>query len=224
MLEDFSQEKLQVQLASVLAGLQSWKKEVRSKALQKFSGLLLEANKHPSVELPESILGKMVAVLGLCVLEPDTSCDCEAAETLCNLLPVMRHKEAMLKETTWGWEAILRAGWILNPTEGPSPELLLHNSYALPMVFDAYLPPEQLLEAVCYLARDLAVKGISLKIHALLHQFLDEFSGKAVQVKLLLEAFLQNAKGPSMEQWKMALFAFSVLAKQCPESMVGYLL
>ncbi|CAI5782471.1 Hypothetical predicted protein [Podarcis lilfordi] len=138
----------------------------------------------------------------------------------------MRRKEAMLKETTWGWEAILRARWILNPTEGPSPELFLHNGYVLPMVFGAYLPPEQLLEAVCHLARDLAVKGIfmPLKIHALLHQILDKFSGKAMQVELLLEAFLQNAKGPSMEQQKVALFAFYVLAKQCPENVMGYLL
>ncbi|CAI5781541.1 Hypothetical predicted protein [Podarcis lilfordi] len=52
-------------------------------------------------------------------------------------------------------------------------------------VFGAYLPPEQLLQAVCYLAKDLAVEVIFLPliIYDLLQEFLEEIkiSGRATE-------------------------------------------
>ncbi|XP_034974737.2 uncharacterized protein LOC118086849 [Zootoca vivipara] len=93
-------------------------------------------------------------------------------------------------------------------------------------VFGAFLPAEQLLEAMCFLASNLVLESRfnPLDISHLLQEFIKQFSGKAVEVEVLLEAFYKITQGPTVEGRNMAIFAISALTHQHLKKVVGYLL
>ncbi|XP_033012712.1 uncharacterized protein LOC117050889 [Lacerta agilis] len=79
---------------------------------------------------------------------------------------------------------------------------------------------------MCFLASDLVVESSfnPLDISHLLQEFIKQFSGKAVEVEVLLEAFYDITLGPTVEGRNMAVFAFSILSHQRLEKVVEYLL
>ncbi|CAI5783031.1 XP_034990945.1uncharacterized protein LOC118094538 [Podarcis lilfordi] len=93
-------------------------------------------------------------------------------------------------------------------------------------VFGAFLPAEQLLEAMCFLARDLVVESSfnPLDISHLLQDFIKQFGGTKVEVKVLLEAFCKISQGPTAEGRSMAVFSLSILSHHHLAKVVQYLL
>nr|XP_034974736.1 uncharacterized protein LOC118086847 [Zootoca vivipara] len=94
--ESFSEDQLKARLTDVVTTMKSGKKMVRREALRDLSALLQKIQEYPSVVLPASSLGQLVAISCLCALDPDPECRQRAAEALCHLLPILRHKEETL--------------------------------------------------------------------------------------------------------------------------------
>ncbi|CAI5783161.1 XP_034995939.1uncharacterized protein LOC118097306 [Podarcis lilfordi] len=200
--------------------------KIRRKVLQDLSAFLQKIQESPSVALSASSLGRLVAISCLCALDPDPESRQRAAEALCHLLPILRCNEETLARTSWNQTLIFRAEKVLKSTGGPVPELFVNNCYSLARVFGAFLPAEQLLEAVCFLARDLVVESSfnPLDISHLLQEFIKQFGGTKVEVKVLLEAFYKISQGPTVQGRSMAVFALSILSHHHLDKVVEYLL
>ncbi|CAI5788131.1 XP_034974734.1uncharacterized protein LOC118086845 [Podarcis lilfordi] len=223
--EGFSKDQLKARLMDVVTTMKSGKKMVRRKALRDLSDLLQKIQEYPSVALPASSLGQLVAISCLCALDPDPECRQRAAEALCHLLPILRRKEETLARMSRNQTLIIRAQKVLNSTRSPVPALFINDCYSLARVFGAFLPAEQLLEAVCFLVSNLVPESSfsPLDISHLLQEFIKQFSGKA-EVEVLMEAFYKFTQGPTVEGRNMAVFAFSILSHHCLEKVVEYLL
>ncbi|XP_060124580.1 maestro heat-like repeat-containing protein family member 7 [Zootoca vivipara] len=222
--DGFRKDQLKARLMDVVTRMKSGK--IRRKALQDLSALLQKIQEYPSVALPASPLGQLVAISCLCALDPDPECRQQAAEALCHLLPILRRKEETLAQTSWNQTLILRAQKVLQSTGGPVPELFVNDCYSLARVYGAYLPAEQLLEAMCFLASDLVVESSfnPLDISHLLQEFIKQFSGTKVEVEVLLEAFYKITQGPTVQGRNMAAFALSIMPHQHLAKVVAYLL
>ncbi|CAI5786903.1 Hypothetical predicted protein [Podarcis lilfordi] len=131
----------------------------------------------------------------------------------------------MLARTSRNQTLIIRAQKV-NSTGGPVPELFINDCYSLARVFGAFLPAEQLLEAMCFLASNMVLESSfdPLDISHLLQEFIKQFSGKAVEVEVLLEAFYKITQGPTVEGRNMAVFTFSILSQHHLVKVVEYLL
>ncbi|CAI5783035.1 XP_034995939.1uncharacterized protein LOC118097306 [Podarcis lilfordi] len=212
LLKASARDQLKNRLADVVTRMKNGK--IRRKALRDLSALLQKIQEYPSVALPASSLGQLVAISCLCALDPDPESRQRAAEALCHLLPILRHNEETLARTSWNQTLIFRAEKVLKSTGGPVPELFVNNCYSLARVFGAFLPAEQLLEAMCFLARDLVVESSfnPLDISHLLQEFIKQFGGTKVEVKVLLEAFYKISQGPTVQGRSMAVFALSILS------------
>ncbi|XP_060124579.1 uncharacterized protein LOC132591210 [Zootoca vivipara] len=222
--DGFRKDQLKARLMDVVTRMKSGK--IRRKALQDLSALLQKIQEYPSVALPASSLGQLVAISCLCALDPDPECRQQAAEALCHLLPILQRKEETLARTSWDQTLILRAQKVLQSTRGPVPELFVNDCYSLARVFGAYLPAQQLLEAMCFLASDLVVESSfnPLDISHLLQEFIKQFSGTKVEVEVLLEAFYKITQGPTVQGRNMAAFALSIMPHQHLAKVVAYLL
>ncbi|XP_060138691.1 maestro heat-like repeat-containing protein family member 7 [Zootoca vivipara] len=222
--DGFRKDQLKARLTDVVTRMKSGK--IRRKALQDLSALLQKIQEYPSVALPASSLGQLVAISCLSALDPDPECRQRAAEALCHLLPILRRKEETLARTSWNQTLLIRARKVLQSTGGAVPELFLNNCYSLARVFGAYLPEEQLLEAMCFLASDLVVESSfnPLDISHLLQEFIKQFSGTKVEVEVLLEAFYKITQGPTVQGRNMAAFALSIMPPQHLAKVVAYLL
>ncbi|XP_077787235.1 uncharacterized protein LOC114590213 [Podarcis muralis] len=121
---------------------------------------------------------------------------------------------------------IIGAEQVLESTGGPVPGLFVNNCHSLVRVFGAFLPAAQLLEAMCFLARDLVLESSfdPLDISHLLQDFIKQFGGTKVKVEVLLEAFYKIAQGPTVQGRNMAVFTFSILAHHHLDKVVQYLL
>ncbi|XP_053265116.1 uncharacterized protein LOC128423704 [Podarcis raffonei] len=199
---------------------------LRRKVLRELSNLLQKIQEYPSVVLPASSLGQLVAISCLCALDPDLECRQRAAEALCHLLPILWRNEETLARTSRNQTLIIRAQKVLNSTGEPVPELFINDCYSLARVFGTFLPAEQLLEAMCFLASNLVLESSfdPLDISHLLQEFIKQFSGKAVEVEVLLEAFYKITQGPTVEGRNMAVFTFSILSHHHLVKVVEYLL
>ncbi|XP_060138693.1 uncharacterized protein LOC132593185 [Zootoca vivipara] len=222
--DGFRKDQLKARLTDVVTRMKSGK--IRRKVLQDLSALLQKIQEYPSVALPASSLGQLVAISCLSALDPDPECRQRAAEALCHLLPILRRKEETLARTSWNQTLLIRARKVLQSTGGAVPELFLNNCYSLARVFGAYLPEEQLLEAMCFLASDLVVESSfnPLDISHLLQEFIKQFSGTKVEVEVLLEAFYKITQGPTVQGRNMAAFALSIMPPQHLAKVVAYLL
>ncbi|XP_053257923.1 maestro heat-like repeat-containing protein family member 7 [Podarcis raffonei] len=200
--------------------------KIRRKAYQDLSALLQKIQENPSVAVPASSFGQLVAISCLCALDPDPESRQRAAEALCHLLPILRCNKETLAGTLKNQILITRAEKVLKSTGGPVPELFVNNCYHLARVFGAFLPAEQLLEAMCFLARDLVVESSfnPLDISHLLQEFIKQFGGTKVEVKVLLEAFYKISQGPTVQGRSMAVFALSIMSHHHMEKVVEYLL
>ncbi|XP_053256947.1 uncharacterized protein LOC128419819 isoform X2 [Podarcis raffonei] len=221
--ESVSKEHLKARLTEVVATMKSGK--IRRKALRDLSALLQKIQEYPSEALPASSLGQLVAISSLCALDPDLECKQRAAEALCHLLPILQRNEETLAGTLSNQILITRAEKVLKSPGGPVPELFVNNCFHLARVFGAFLPAEQLLEAMCFLARDLVVESSfnPLDISHLLQEFIKQFGGTKVEVKVLLEAFYKIAQGPTVQGRDMAVVALSTLSHQHLVKVVEYL-
>ncbi|XP_053266427.1 uncharacterized protein LOC128424374 isoform X2 [Podarcis raffonei] len=79
---------------------------------------------------------------------------------------------------------------------------------------------------MCFLASNLVLESSfnPLDISHLLQEFIKQFSGKAVEVEVLLEAFYKFTQGPTVEGRNMAVFTFSILSHHHLVKVVEYLL
>ncbi|XP_053257012.1 uncharacterized protein LOC128419851 [Podarcis raffonei] len=200
--------------------------KIRRKALRYLSALLQKIQEYPSEALPASSLGQLVAITSVCALDPDLECRQQAAEALCHLLPILQRNEETLAGTLSNQILITRAEKVLKSPGGPVPELFVNNCYHLARVFGAFLPAEQLLEAMCFLARDLVVESSfnPLDISHLLQEFIKQFGGTKVEVKVLLEALYKIAQGPMVQGRDVAVFLLSILSHHHLAKVVQYLL
>ncbi|XP_077787104.1 uncharacterized protein LOC114589881 isoform X2 [Podarcis muralis] len=198
---------------------------IRRKALQDLCAFLQKIQEHPSAVIHACSYGQLVAISCLCALDPDPESRQRAAEALCHLLPILRHNEETLAGTLRNQMLIIGAEQVLESTGGPVPGLFVNNCYSLVRVFGAFLPAEQLLEAMCFLARDLVLESSfdPLDISHLLQDFIKQFGGTKVKVEVLLEAFYKIAQGPTVQGRNMAVFAFSILAHHHLDQVVQYL-
>ncbi|XP_077778692.1 uncharacterized protein LOC144326189 [Podarcis muralis] len=74
-----------------------------------------------------------------------------------------------------------------------------------------FLPAEQLLKAKCFLASDLAAESTFEPLD--ISHLLQEFSGKAVEVEVLLEAFQKITPRSTMESREVAILVYHYLEK-----------
>ncbi|CAI5783135.1 Hypothetical predicted protein [Podarcis lilfordi] len=123
---------------------------------------------------------------------------------------------------SWNQTLIIRAQKVLSSTGGPVPELFVNDCYSLARVFGAFLPAEQLLEAMCFLARDLVVESSfnpleNARIHQAVWRHKSGGEGAA-------GGLLQDHPGPTVEGRNIAVFAFSILSHHPLEKVVEYLL
>ncbi|XP_053100205.1 uncharacterized protein LOC128322623 isoform X2 [Hemicordylus capensis] len=224
--EGLSEEKLVIELASVLLGLKSEELEIRLKALQKFFRILTGVKADPCGQLPDDLIGRLVAVTCLCALDENRESRQMAAEVLCELLPILRRGEQRLMYTPWGKDLVKRALSALGPTTEPNPSFFSGNCYNLAMVFGGFLSSEQLLEVMHFLAGDLTTEGSFdlLNIFHLPREFIKQFSGKSVWLEELLDHLFIRLKDRVPHGQDIALLAFPVLAVDHLEEVVLYLL
>nr|XP_034990946.1 uncharacterized protein LOC118094539 [Zootoca vivipara] len=130
--DGFRKDQLKARIMDVVTRMKSGK--IRRKALQDLSALLQKIQEYPSVALPASSLGQLVAISCLSALDPDPECRQRAAEALCHLLPILRRKEETLARTSWNQTLLIRARKVLQSTGGAVPELFLNNCYSLARV------------------------------------------------------------------------------------------
>ncbi|XP_077787155.1 uncharacterized protein LOC144328336 [Podarcis muralis] len=199
---------------------------IRRKALRDLCAFLQKIQEHPSAVIHACSYGQLVAISCLCALDPDPESRQRAAEALCHLLPILQHNEETLAGTLRNQMLIIGAEQVLESTGGPVPGLFVNNCHSLVRVFGAFLPAAQLLEAMCFLARDLVLESSfdPLDISHLLQDFIKQFGGTKVKVEVLLEAFYKIAQGPTVQGRNMAVFAFSILAHHHLDKVVQYLL
>ncbi|XP_053098487.1 uncharacterized protein LOC128321943 isoform X1 [Hemicordylus capensis] len=224
--EGLSEEKLVIELASVLLGLTSEDPEIKLKALQNFFRNLTGVKADTTAQLPDELTGRLVAMTCLCALEDNKEIRQMAAEDLCELLPILRRGEQRLMYTPWGKDMVKRALSVLGPTTEPNPSFFSGNCYNLAMVFSAFLSSEQLLEVMHFLGGDLTTEGSFdlANIFHLLREFIKQFSSKSMWLEELMDQLFIRLKDRVPHGQDVALLAFPILAVDHLEEVVLYLL
>ncbi|KAJ6652072.1 hypothetical protein lerEdw1_014099, partial [Lerista edwardsae] len=171
--EGYSEDRIDIHLTAVITGMAA-EPAVRIPALAKLHRVLGEVQDEPTALLPTRVLGHLVAVTCLCALESSSSQ--KAAEILRQLLPLLRRREDELRRTPGGEEVIERA------LAATGPSLDAHH---LARVFGAFLPAQQLLEAIQLLAA-LPDSFCWMDAFALLQELLGQFLHKTLRMEDVL--------------------------------------